>query len=357
MDEASNTPQLAVVIPTIDEVETLPSLLQQLLNQQGVVLEIIVADGGSNDGTQEAARQARDVKVVQSEAGRGRQMNRAARQATAPFLLFLHADSALTTTDQLYTALCALTRRIQQRGDHRVAGHFRLKFKRSQAGRDLAYRYYEEKSALNRAECTNGDQGFLLHRGFFESLGGFDESLEFLEDQRLAETIRREGEWITLPGEVLTSARRFEREGLLRRMILSAFIMNFHAIGLTEFFRHAAILYPRQGETRRLRLAPFFQLIHDLNVNAGPSIARQRWLDTGRYVRRHAWQPFFFLDVSLQPLIGSTRRPFLWFHDHLFRAMTENRIGDYLTAALTWLWFKTAWWGFHLIEGSEKRPL
>ncbi len=346
----STNPRLSVIIPAIDEADSLPPLLEQLLRQDGVALEIIVADGGSKDETR-ALGARMGARVVVSGPGRGLQMNRAAATSRGEFLLFLHADSRLNDDEQLADALAALEQRIGQRGHHRVAGHFRLRFRHSKGERHRSFRYYEEKSALNRQECTNGDQGFLMRRDFFETLGGFDQSLWFLEDQRLAETIRRQGEWITLPGELGTSTRRFEREGLLRRMILSALIMNFHYIGLTDFFHRAGSVYRNQRETGRLLMSPIFQLIENLNREAGPAMARQRWLSTGRYVRGNAWQPFFWLDVALQPLLGR-RRLFLWLHDHLIGPVIGLRPFDYLLAGLTWVWFQSTWWMYRRAESG-----
>jgi len=333
-----HAPALSIIIPAIDEATVLPVLLEQLQKQRGIQMEIILADGGSRDATREIAR-CLGVRVVETPVGRGLQMNRAAAVSRGRWLLFLHADSGLTHGLQLARALEVLQEHVRETGVQRVAGHFRLRFRRLKRGDDLAYRYYEEKSALNRPECTNGDQGFLLSRRFFDELGGFDESLWFLEDQRLAETIRRRGEWITLPGEIITSARRFEREGLLRRMILSALIMNFHAIGLTGFFQRAGSVYRNQAETGRLLMSPLFRLIDELNREADRPERRRRWLATGRYVASHAWQPFFWLDVALQPLLGR-RRPFLWVHDRLLRPVIGLPPFDYLMAGFTWSWFR-----------------
>jgi hypothetical protein len=70
-------------------------------------------------------------------------------------------------------------------------------------------------------------------------LGGFDETLELLEDNRFAEAVRKEGGWLLLPAEIVTSARRFETEGLAERQTLNALLMNFAAIGWDAFFRLA----------------------------------------------------------------------------------------------------------------------
>ena len=342
-------PQLSVIVPTINEAESLPELLARLQQQQNIRLEVIVADGGSKDGTLAAAANAGAVQV-HSGAGRGRQMNSAAVKASAPYLLFLHADSLPTGDRQLYDALEMLKSSRARLGNERVAGHFSLRFRRHRKGYDLAYSYYQSKSALNRAECTNGDQGFLMSAEFFRELGGFDESLWFLEDQRLAEKIRRTGHWITLPGALETSARRFEREGLGRRMILSALIMNFHNIGLDEFFERAETVYRNQDSTGRLLMTPIFQLISDLNREAGPVVARQRWRATGRYVLSHAWQPLFYLDILLARLFKIGSHPLLYLHDRLFRPVAGFPPFEYLAAGLTWIWFQISWKVFSLLE-------
>jgi len=346
-------PQLSVIIPTINESRTLSRLLDRLRRQQRIQLEVIVSDGGSNDGTQAVAEQSGAI-LVRSNAGRGLQMNRAASSASAPYLLFLHADCLPTSDFQLRNALTALKTSCRQLGCQRVAGHFKLRFRRSRKGNDLSYSYYESKSALNRAECTNGDQGFLMSAEFFRELDGFDESLWFLEDQRLAEQVRRTGTWITLPGELEASARRFENEGLGRRMILSALIMNFHSIGLNEFFDRAGSVYRNQDATGHLLMAPIFQLISDLNREAGPRISRQRWRATGRYVLSHAWQPFFYLDVMLGKALKTGSQPFLALHDHLFRPITNFPPFEYITAGLTWVWFRISWKVFTLLEQRRK---
>ena len=329
--------QLGVVIPTVNEADQLPKLLRQLREQTGIELELVIADGGSSDATMQLARDA-GLEVVESAPGRARQMNRGAEITTSPWLLFLHADSSFSRTDQLAAAVQQLKASHRQLGHQRVAGHFRLRFHRTRPGHDLAYRYYEEKSALNRPECTNGDQGLLLSRSFFDQLGGFDESLWFLEDQRMAEKIRRQGHWITLPGALGTSARRFEQEGLGRRMLLSAMIMNLHAMGLHEFFRRSRSIYRTQSHTTKLRLGPVFSLLAELNREAGPRISRRRWLASGRYACLHLWQLFFWLDIVLEGL-GKRRRQLLPVYDRVIAPRTDNHFCHLAAGGVVWIWF------------------
>ena len=187
----------------------------------------------SGDGTPALARR-NGARVVTAPRGRGTQMNAAARQSTGRFVLFLHADSAIRDRFLLADAVDALDRAIRADRCDDIAGHFRLKFIRSGRRNRLAYRYIENKTGFNRPYTTNGDQGFLLKRRFFDRLGGFEERFGFLEDQQLAEKIRSRGRWITLPGRLYSSARRFESEGFHQRYILMSIIMGAHSTGLAR---------------------------------------------------------------------------------------------------------------------------
>ena len=329
-------PFLSVIIPTLNEAEHLPALLADLRQQQGVTLEIIVADGGSGDATRAVAATG-GVHFIAARPGRGAQMNVAAQAAAGDFLLFLHADSRIDDPDLLKHALAALT--SASHGEEQIAGHFPLRFLRATPGNRLAYRYLEAKSALNRVNTTNGDQGFLLSREFFRQLGGFDESLPFLEDQGLAEKIRAQGRWITLPGTLQTSARRFEREGFHRRYLLMSMMMGLYSIGEKGFFIRAPGAYRLQAETGRLCLSPFFRLIHTMMAEWGVGGSLRIFYLLGRYIRRQSWQVFFFIDVCLQPRPGAGRYPFLTFHDRIVAPATNFKLFDAVTGLLCFVWF------------------
>lgn len=247
-------PELAVIVPVLDEAARLPALIDDLRRQQAVAAQIILGDGGSRDCSREIARRL-GVAWVAAPTGRGAQMNRAAARASAPWLLFLHADSRLTRRDQLARALAAL-----QAAGGGAVGHFPLRFARERSGHRRLYRYMEAKSALNRPGTFNGDQGLLVAARFFHALGGFDERLPFMEDQRIGAQIRRRGRWITLPDALLTSARRFEAEGPYRRYLLMGLMMACEHTGLHEFFQRAPHVYRAHTQSRRLPLAPFFGL-------------------------------------------------------------------------------------------------
>lgn len=290
-------PLLSIIIPTLNEAQNLPVLLADIREQRGLTCEVIVGDGGSTDATEAAAITA-GARLVRARRGRGAQMNAAARQARGVYLLFLHADSRLESPHLLADGLQAL--REAMWSSPNVAGHFALRFRRTTSANSLAYRYMEAKTRLNRPNTTNGDQGFLLSRQWFAALGGFDERLPFLEDQRLAEQIRTRGRWITLPGIITTSARRFETEGFHRRYLSMGLIMVAFRIGMAAFFTRLPGLYRLHHQCGRLLLFPIFQVFFATLLSGGrPREINSRIRRLGRFLTENGWQLFLFADICL----------------------------------------------------------
>ena len=333
------TPQqlLSIIIPTLNEADNLPALLEDLKRQKGISLEVLVVDGGSSDATRSVAA-AFGARLVSAKRGRGVQMNLAAGEATGDFFLFLHADSRIEDSGLLCNAMRAM--QSEPSLQERTAGHFCLRFIRSGKQNAVAYRYAEEKTAFNRVNTTNGDQGLLLTKGFFRHLGGFDGSLPFLEDQRIAEKIRSQGRWITLPGYLKTSARRFETEGFHRRYILMSMMMGLYSIGAESFFVRAPGVYRVQQETGKLLLSPFFGLIWHMMCDEWGFVGSIRiFYLLGRYIRRNSWQMFYFVDIRLRPILGAGHYPFLNLHDRIFAPLTNFKIFNALTGIFCFIWF------------------
>lgn len=330
---------LSIIIPTLNEQDRLPALLSDLHAQQAVRLEIIIADGGSTDLTLERCRPY-DPVIVRAPRGRASQLNAGFRRSTGNDILFLHADSRLKDAGLLRNALKHWHMAMAQ--DHRetVAGHFPLKFMRTNPHNRMAFRYAEGKTHFNRINTTNGDQGFLLKRTFFEDLGGFDESQHFLEDQKLAEKIRARGTWITLPGLLYTSGRRFEAEGYHRRYILMSMLMALYSTGRMEFFERARAIYASQAETGHLLLKPYFgAAIKMFGYDLGFCKSIRAWYHIGRYIRQNSWQMFYFLDVLFRTSENNQAFPCLKFHDKYFWAITNNAVGDTVNTFISFFWF------------------
>jgi rSAM/selenodomain-associated transferase 2 len=169
-----------------------------------------VVDGGSRVGTVAVARRAAGVRVLESAPGRARQMNAGARAATGDALLFLHADTRLPDG-----AAAAIAAALAPGGV--VGGRFDV---RLDSPRPLLRVVGAMMNGRSRATgiCT-GDQAIFVRRDVFESLGGYAE-IPLMEDIELSRRLKRRGRLAALRLRVSTSARKWEREGVLRTIAL-----------------------------------------------------------------------------------------------------------------------------------------
>lgn len=306
----SSSPFLSVVIPVLDDADALAGLTADLADQHGVDLDVVVVDGGSSDAPEKALKTGEE-RLVETEPGRGRQMNEGAGRADHDRLLFLHADTRLPDRTVLADA-------VDQFDEHRrgpddgLAGRFRLRF-RCDGDRGLRYRFLEAKTGIDRPRIFNGDQGLMIERPFFDQLGGYDESRPFLEDQHIGRQIDRRARWVVFDAEITTSARRFETEGFWRRYLLMSIIMGAFEANLDELFERLPGLYRHHDETERLRLQRFLGRLPDLVEELPPRRRRKLVADVGRLVRTNTWQPFVFVDV----FTGGRTDALGWFERHL----------------------------------------
>jgi rSAM/selenodomain-associated transferase 2 len=344
-------PELAVIVPVRNEAAGLAGLFRNLADQQEVELELVLCDSGSTDGTAEQARRLAlsapfPVTIVETDAGRGNQLNTGAATATATSLLFLHADSRFPDPLALRRSLDHLVAARATTPDTLLAGRFALRFRRQETAPSRVYYYYECKARLDRPECSHGDQGLLVERKTFAATGPFLTTFPMLAETRLADTIRQRGRLLLLPAEIGTSARRFETEGLAKRQALNAIIMNFAAQGWEPFFREIPSLYRHQDETGKLQLRPILKRLGELIGNLAPRERLALWQGTGRYIRGNAWQLAFALDAcrnfhrGLPSGTGPTTC--LDVYDRHLDRITDNAAGRWLAALLARVWL---WWG------------
>lgn len=320
--------ELSIIIPTLNEEHILPKLFAALRQQQGVNMEWWVADGGSTDQTRQYATE-QGAHVMLSEPGRGRQMNAAAQMASGRWLLFLHADSHLPNPGTLRDAIDTMQRAQSVHKHDHIAGHFPLRFTDTSPQNALRYRHLEAKTRTNRPYTINGDQGCLLSRGFFAKLGGYDESLPFLEDQRIAWAIEAHGFWVMLPHTLETSARRFETEGFLERYTIMAIIMGSEIAGFDEVLDQPETLYPLQHHTQRLDMVRFFSALQQKHRRLPWQRALSIWAKVGQFARQNAWQPFLYQDIK------TNGKPGRWLqrYDQHIAERLDNPICDLLIGA------------------------
>ncbi|MGB7572817.1 MAG: TIGR04283 family arsenosugar biosynthesis glycosyltransferase [Thermodesulfobacteriota bacterium] len=208
--------KISVIIPALNEARGILSCLDSVKTQQGE-FELIVADGGSVDGTVEVVRP--HAKVIRSQQGRAVQMNSGARQATGAVLLFLHADSCLPPR-----SFPLLERAL---ADPRIAGGtFMLRFNSPR----LLLRLIAFFTRFEFRYFHYGDQGIFVRRSVFEKLNGFAE-IAFMEDVDFLQRLHRTGRVTLLNQPITTSARRFLERGVLRQQLLNIILVIFYLLG------------------------------------------------------------------------------------------------------------------------------
>ena len=199
--------KISIIIPVLNEGNTIGACLDRL-NGQAEPNEIVVVDGGSQDNTLAIVRTFPGVKWLRaSKAGRGRQMNQGVRVAKGDILLFLHSDTLL-----MPGGLAMIETLLAQTGI--VAGSFCLRFDHQSP----FLRLYARFSRINHILFTYGDQGLFMSRRVFEQVGGFPE-LPLMEDVEIQESLRKIGCFVKIRHPVVTSARRFLSNGIIRQPV------------------------------------------------------------------------------------------------------------------------------------------
>jgi rSAM/selenodomain-associated transferase 2 len=210
--------KISIIIPVLNEGNTIGACLDRL-NGQAEPNEIVVVDGGSQDNTLAIVRTFPGVKWLRaSKAGRGRQMNQGVRVAKGDILLFLHSDTLL-----MPGGLAMIETLLAQTGI--VAGSFSLRFDHQSP----FLRLYARFSRINHILFTYGDQGLFMTRRIFEQVGGFPE-LPLMEDVEIQKILRRIGRFVKIRHPVVTSARRFLLNGIIRQQLLNTgLVLLYHA--------------------------------------------------------------------------------------------------------------------------------
>jgi rSAM/selenodomain-associated transferase 2 len=218
---------LSIVIPALDEAANLARVLPGLVAREPAA-EVLVMDGGSADDSRAVVTRTPSVRWLPAPRGRARQMNAGARAAHGDVLLFLHADTVLP--DGAGAAiLAALT-------DPEVAGgRFDVRLDSRRPLLALVGWLMNRRSRLTGI-CT-GDQGIFVRRTVFEALGGYPD-IPLMEDVELTRRLKRHGRLVALPLRVVTSARKWEREGVVRTIVLMWGLRLLYALGVSPARLH-----------------------------------------------------------------------------------------------------------------------
>jgi len=203
--------QISTIIPTLNESAHIERLVRRLRDGANVAsIQVIVADGGSEDDTVALAERSGATVVHCGVASRPAQLNAGARLATGTLLYFVHAD---TLPPQDWAAQIATA----WEGGARM-GCFRFRFDSGRA----ALRFNAWCTRIPVMMCRGGDQSLFVDAALFGRLGGFDESHVVMEDYDIIRRGRTLARFHILADEVEVSARKY-RDNSYTRVNLANF--------------------------------------------------------------------------------------------------------------------------------------
>jgi rSAM/selenodomain-associated transferase 2 len=207
LPRAPDDPLVTIVIPVLDDTAALTSLLLTLPADPSV--QVVVVDGGEgHDPAWDDLRERHPaVEWIRSARGRGLQMNAGAERARGLWLVFLHADT------RLGAGWLDLLRRLDDRPSI-VGGSFR--FALDSTARWARWIEHGVRLRVRLFDLPYGDQALFARRDVFGELRGYRD-LPLMEDVDSIRRLRRRGRLEHADVPALTSPRRWERDGWVRR--------------------------------------------------------------------------------------------------------------------------------------------
>jgi rSAM/selenodomain-associated transferase 2 len=221
---------ISIIVPVLNESALIRAFLRQL-RAIAPAAEVIVVDGGSDDGTPELSSSLADY-VLRSSRGRARQMNAGASVARGEVFWFLHADSLIPAN-----ALDEIEQVLQEGSS--AGGCFRLRL----PGREWIYRVSDTLGNLgvHVFGFALGDHGIFCRRQAFESAGQFPE-VPLMEDAQFYRALRQQGEMTQVRSSITGNPRRYEELGPYRTtsyylLILALYVAGARVGALTSIYR------------------------------------------------------------------------------------------------------------------------
>jgi len=223
---------VALVIPVLNEAKSLMPSIERLKALHDKY-HVIFCDGGSDDDTC-VLLQKDALNYCCSSRGRALQMNAGASTCDSDILIFIHADTSISSSD------IELVKKAMQ-DESIVGGRFDVRL----SGERFAFRIIEWMINL-RSRMTGistGDQCQFVRRSVFEAMGGFPEQ-GLMEDVEFSKRLKRYGKIACLKNKVVTSSRRWEKHGIIKTVMLMWKLRLLYWLGtspekLAEIYHHA----------------------------------------------------------------------------------------------------------------------
>ena len=215
--------QISIIIPTYREEESIGKLINYLKeNGNGMIAEIIISDGGSDDATVQLALNAGAKVIVSPQKGRGAQMNYGASIATGDILYFVHADvlPPKSFTTDIFKAV----------NDGYDFGRYFMKF-------DSKKWYLRINAFFTRFDffvCYGGDQTLFITKQLFDKTGGFNSDMRIMEDFEFTKRARKKGRYRIFKKGALISARKYDTNSWWQVQMANKKIVSMYKKGANQ---------------------------------------------------------------------------------------------------------------------------
>ena len=212
--------RVSIIIPVLNEEKAIAATVGALPRSQPH--ELFIVDGGSSDRTVEICKQLGATVLVGSR-DRARQMNLGARRASGDVLLFLHADTRLPDS-----AFHDIHRALSD--PQCVGGRFDVQLDGAHWMLGVIGVMISLRSRLS--QVATGDQAIFVRREIFAELGGYPD-IPLMEDVAFSRALKRRGRLACLRSRVITSARRWERDGIWRTIVKMWALKSLYLAGIS----------------------------------------------------------------------------------------------------------------------------
>lgn len=213
---------ISIIIPTYNEEAIIGELISYLKKHAGTMnVEIIVADGGSNDNTLEVAVQA-GAKIITSNTGRAIQMNTGASGAIGDILYFIHADTFPPKgfANDIENAIA----------EGYTFGRYRTKFNSNKP-------ILKVNAFFTRFDwfvCYGGDQTLFMQRKLFDKINGYRTDMLIMEDYDIVRRAKAFGRYKIFNRPALVSARKYEHNSWLKVQLANKKVVDMYKKGATQ---------------------------------------------------------------------------------------------------------------------------
>lgn len=198
---------VTIIVPIYNEERVLSKNIVQF-NNLSKQAELLFVDGGSIDKSVGIVSGV--GSLLHSGKGRSLQMNKGGFNAQGDILFFMHADTMITP-DKLSVIEDAINNRDS------IGGCLSQRIGRNA----FIYRLIEGYGNIRarKRKIFYGDQGIFVKKDAFERIGGFPK-VPIMEDVLFTQQLRKMGKTIVLPDKITVSARRWEKNGIIKTTLL-----------------------------------------------------------------------------------------------------------------------------------------